>query len=69
MRAHQLNLLRPIIKERGLGGLPENIRELYGTKLPEAKRWAYSLEQWFDHLALKRMHEQASTQSPPAADA
>lgn len=61
MRAHQLNLLLPIIKERGLEGLPEDIRELYGTKLPEARRWGYNLEQWFDYLALKRMHEQAPT--------
>jgi hypothetical protein len=69
MRVHQLNLLRPIIKERGLEGLPENIRELYGASLPVAKRWGYSLEQWFDHLALKRMHEQASIRGSAATNA
>ena len=69
MRVHQLNLLRPIIKERGLEGLPENIRELYDTKLPDPERWGYSVERWFDHLALKRMRQQMSAQGAPAADA
>jgi len=62
MRAHQLHLLRPIIKQRGFEGLPNDICELYPAELPNGGPKVYSLEQWFDRQALKRMHEQASAQ-------
>jgi hypothetical protein len=62
IRAHQLYLLRPIIKQRGFEGLPNDICELYPAELPNSGSKVYSLEQWFDRQALKRMQEQAAAQ-------
>jgi glycosyltransferase involved in cell wall biosynthesis len=65
MRAHQLEMLRPMLKERGVEALPSDIRSLYADYIRDSKPSGSGLDRVFDYFARRRMQrESAFTRAP-----
>ncbi len=64
LRRLQIELLRPLLKQRGLAAIPDHIGELYqNTGADVALRWS-GLDCWFDYLAIRQVRARVRHAGP-----
>lgn len=59
VRAHQIEMLKPLLKTQGVAALPEQIRSLYAAYIREARPGGHGIDHIFDYLARRRIEREA----------
>ena len=60
VRAHQIEMLKPLLKAQGVAALPAHIRSLYAAYVRGARRGGSGIDHFFDYLARRRIEREAN---------
>ena len=60
VRAHQIEMLKPLLKAQGVAALPPHIRSLYAAYVRGAPRGGSGIDHLFDYLARRRIEREAN---------